>query len=153
MSKKEFIDKLTGALNGRVAPSVVTDNINYYEDYINMEIRKGRSEAEVLQMLGDPRLLAKTIIATNEKKNKNVYEEANSNYGYRNANAGWQNQEETERPIKSYRLPGWLVTVIVILIIVLILSAVFSVLSFLAPLILPIFVVLFLVKLFRDWLN
>lgn len=149
MNKQEFIDKLRAALNGRVSPGLVTDNVNYYEDYINMEIRKGRSEAEVLQMLGDPRLIAKTIVETSGKGSQTEYQETGSSQSaYREAN-----YTNTEPPVKSFRMPGWLVTVIVILVLVLIFSLIFSVLSFLAPVIIPILVVMFLVKLFRDWLN
>ncbi|MCD7837040.1 MAG: DUF1700 domain-containing protein [Lachnospiraceae bacterium] len=64
MTKKEFIDKLRAALNGRIPTAKVTENVNYYEDYINTEIRKGRTEQEVLASLGEPRLIAKTIIQT-----------------------------------------------------------------------------------------
>ena len=61
MDKQEFVDRLRMALNGRVSPGLVMDNVNYYEDYINTEIRKGRTEEEVLESLGDPRLIARTI--------------------------------------------------------------------------------------------
>lgn len=64
MSKQEFLDRLRMALNGRIAPGQVTDNINYYSDYIDAQMRTGKSEEEVLKELGDPRLIAKTIIAT-----------------------------------------------------------------------------------------
>ena len=59
MNKQDFIDRLRMALNGRVSPGLVMDNVNYYEDYINTEIRKGRTEEEVLESLGDPRLIAR----------------------------------------------------------------------------------------------
>ena len=35
MNKQDFIDRLRMALNGRVSPGLVMDNVNYYEDYIN----------------------------------------------------------------------------------------------------------------------
>ena len=41
MNKQDFIDRLRMALNGRVSPGLVMDNVNYYEDYINTEIREG----------------------------------------------------------------------------------------------------------------
>ncbi len=65
MSRQEFIEKLRMALSGRMPSAAVADNVNYYEDYINMEIRKGRTEEDVPASLGDPRLIAKTIIQTN----------------------------------------------------------------------------------------
>ena len=64
MTKNQFLEKLRTALNGKMSPDSVTENLRYYEDYINTEIRKGRAEAEVLSALGDPRLIARTIVET-----------------------------------------------------------------------------------------
>ena len=64
MTKFEFSEKLRKALSGRVSHVVVNENVSYYERYIDTEIKKGRSEKEVLEELGDPRLIAKTIIDT-----------------------------------------------------------------------------------------
>ena len=166
MSKQEFIDRLRMALNGRVSPGLVMDNVNYYEDYINTEIRKGRTEEEVLNSLGDPRLIARTIIQTNGGDNRSGYR--NTVYGngeYReaagqsthhntteDANAGYGTSHNKAATILA-KLPAWVWIILGILVVVLIFSAVFSVLSFLAPVLVPIIVVLFLVKLFRDWLN
>ena len=166
MNKQEFVDRLRMALNGRVSPSLVMDNVNYYEDYINTEIRKGRTEEEVLESLGDPRLIARTIIQTNGGDNRSGYR--NTVYGngeYREAAGQNLHRNYTENDSDDYgkhqnkvagaleKLPGWVWVILGILVIVLIFSAVFSVLSFLAPVLIPILVVLFLVKLFRDWLN
>ena len=141
MNKQEFVDRLRMALNGHVSPGLVMDNVNYYQDYINTEIRKGRTEEEVLESLGDPRLIARTIIQTNGGDNRS---------GYRNTVYG-THQSKVENVLA--KLPGWVWLILGILVVVLIFGAVFSVLSFLAPVLIPIVVVLFLVKLFRDWLN
>ena len=167
MNKQEFVDRLRMALNGRVSPSLVMDNVNYYEDYINTEIRKGRTEEEVLESLGDPRLIARTIIQTNGGDNRSGYR--NTVYGngeYREAggqqNAHHKYNTDAQETYGTHqnkvanvfaKLPGWVWLILGILVVVLIFSAVFSVLSFLAPVLIPILVVLFLVKLFRDWLN
>ncbi len=172
MNKQEFIDRLRAALNGRVAPGTVIENVNYYEDYINMEIRKGKDESEVLEMLGDPRLIAKTIIATNSNGDNNGYAGEYQNGGYQDSayqssaygdssyrNSGYQssgyqeNEYGTGNKVSTFRIPGWLGTVIFVLIMILIISVVLSVLSFLAPVIISVLVVMFLVKLFRDWLK
>lgn len=151
MSKQEFIDRLRTALNGRIAPAQVQENINYYEDYINTQIRMGRSEEEVLASLGDPRLIAKTIVETSGNSGNSAYDSADyRSTGYRSGD--YQNTSYNQKK-KTFHIPGWLWGIITILAVVLVLSAVFSVLSFLAPVILPVLVVVFLVKLFRDWLN
>lgn len=158
MNKQEFIDRLRAALVGRILPNLVQEHVNYYEDYINTQIRMGRSEQEVLGTLGDPRLIAKTIIETSGQDRTGNYENAGyQNEGYRNTgyqNVDYQNQGNTYiKKGRTFHIPGWLWIIIVLLVLVLVLGVVFSVLSFFAPAIVTILVVVFLVKLFRDWLN
>lgn len=66
MTKQEFLHNLTVALNLNVTDAVIHQQLAYYDRYISDEIAKGRSEAEVVESLGSPRLLAKTIIETAE---------------------------------------------------------------------------------------
>ena len=64
MDRNEFVSTLRAALTGEVSPAVVEDNVRYYQNYISQEIASGKSEKEVLEELGDPRLIARTIIDT-----------------------------------------------------------------------------------------
>ena len=137
MNKQDFIDRLRMALNGRVSPGLVMDNVNYYEDYINTEIRKGRTEEEVLESLGDPREAAGSTV----------------HHSYNGDGNGEYGTHRSKMADVLAKLPVWVWIILGILVVVLVISAVFSVLSFLAPVLIPILVVLFLVKLFRDWLN
>ena len=148
MNKQEFLEKLRQALTGRVASSVVTENIKYYEDYINVEVRKGRSEKEVLNQLGDPRLIARTIAETS-KGNRSAESGRGSSGSHYERSAG-KNAESLKRRI---RVPGWMMLILLLVIVVVVLSFVFSVITALLPIVLPVLGVLFLVKLFRDWLN
>ena len=59
MTKREFLESLRLALSGKITSVQLAENLDYYEDYINTEIRKGRDEQEVLSELGDPRLIAR----------------------------------------------------------------------------------------------
>ena len=61
MNKYEFITGLQRHLTGKVSVEKLQELTAYYNDYIDSQIRKGRTEEEVLKELGDPRLLAKTI--------------------------------------------------------------------------------------------
>ena len=182
MGRQDFIEGLRRALNGNVSPALVTDNLNYYNEYINSEIRKGRSEKEVLEALGDPRLIARTIIETNTVENgeESAYQTGEFSQGYgefRQAQGGYdgvyqsgygKNQGYYEEGYghsarrqntydqgngKQYRIPGWVWLVLFVVAVVMVISFVFSVLSFLAPVIIPLILVVFLIKLFRDWLN
>ena len=58
MTKKEFLDELTESLAGNVPSDVIADNINYYKNYIE----SSASVEDALEELGDPHLIARTII-------------------------------------------------------------------------------------------
>ena len=62
MTKKQFLEELKTSLEEMVSPMVVQQNMNYYENYISEQIRNGKSEQDVLKELGNPRLIAKSII-------------------------------------------------------------------------------------------
>lgn len=61
MNKTEFLDQLRQSLNGRMEAEQVADNLRYYEDYINGQLQRGRTESEIMTSLGSPRLIARTI--------------------------------------------------------------------------------------------
>lgn len=86
MDKKEFLEKLALALAGQVPRQVIEENIQYYDDYITGELKKGKSLSQILEELGDPRLIAKSIIDANGGGDEmsGVYEDsdgAGSGYG------------------------------------------------------------------------
>lgn len=67
MNKQEFIRELTQSLEGQVPNRIVRDNVKYYRSCISEEAAKSqRSEAQVIEEWGSPRLIAKTIIEAYE---------------------------------------------------------------------------------------
>ena len=62
MSKEEFLQELAEALSGDVPESVIRDNISYYGSYLSQEMAKGRSVDEIVMEIGEPFIVAKTII-------------------------------------------------------------------------------------------
>ncbi len=150
MSKQEFIDKLRMALSGKVSARLVEENVSYYEEYINAQMRQGYSEESVMESLGDPRLIARSIITANtgettQDADYRAYGESNDE--------GYYAQKRQQNSLKVMNMPGWLMILIVILILCAIISIVGSIVSALLPIVLPVILVVFLVKLFRDWLN
>lgn len=107
----------------------------------------GKSEAQVIEELGDPRLLARSIIEAEKRAETGSEQEAE----YRTADSTYRYESDRQGG-KGYRVPLWLVICIVLLVIVLVLSLVFSVLSFLAPVLIPVMLVIFTVRLFRRML-
>lgn len=138
MGKQEFLDKLRLSLNGRVTAETLADTMRYYEEYLNTEVRKGRSEEEVLASLGDPRLIARTIVETK---------------GAETAEASREQEREGEVEKRYLNLPGWVWLVLFLVIAVVILSVVLKILTIMMPVILIILAVSFVVKFFRDRMN
>lgn len=61
MTKEEFIRGLREALAG--APdSIIIENVNYYSQYIDGELGKGRTLEAVMEELGEPQWIAKSIL-------------------------------------------------------------------------------------------
>ena len=149
MEKTEFIERLQRALAAGISSSQVAENVRYYQDYIDAEIRKGRSEKEVMESLGDPRLLAKSII----EANKHAGVSYGSNQAYDEEVTDDAQEWEADRGTpkgRSIVLPGWLVMLIVTVIVLLIIGvATYTLISF-APVIIGVLVVVLIVKTFQG---
>lgn len=66
MSREEFLAGLEEALAGEVPASVIRENLNYYNSYISQEMAKGRTVDEIVDEIGEPRIVARTIIDSSE---------------------------------------------------------------------------------------
>lgn len=131
MNRQEFLNRLEEALEGEVSPRVIQDNLRYYRDFISGEISRGRREEDVMEELGDPRLIARTIIDADEAAEgggPREYREPESRYSY---------GEPEPEPYGRYedagfhvtRVPSWkvaLVVAAVIVVLLIVLSTVFS---------------------------
>lgn len=147
MDKTEFIEKLQRALAGGLNSSQVAENVRYYQEYIDSQIRKGYSEAEVMQQLGDPRLLAKSIIEANKRAGASY----GSNREYdEEMPADEQDRDRAAGNGRLVMLPGWLVMLIITVVVVLVIGVVTQLIAFFAPVILVGLVVLLIVKVFQN---
>lgn len=92
MSREEFLRGLEEALAGEVPASVVRDNLNYYSSYLSQELAKGRTMEEIIEEIGEPRIVARTIIdstdAAAEAEDYGAYEDRLSRDGYGNSGYG-----------------------------------------------------------------
>ena len=82
MRQEEFLNIFREALVGKVPDSIIRDNENYYRNYINSQMNSGKTEQEVLDQLGDPRLLAKTIEESNKFANGEQQQLLSGKYQY-----------------------------------------------------------------------
>jgi len=119
MGKDKFIKELVKSLQGEVPESIVKENAKYYEEYISAELAKGSKEETILEEIGSPRLIAKTIIATSPDN-------------YENSKVGADYDTETENlnvKFKNFNLNEWKIKAIlfgVLLIIILLLALIFK---------------------------
>ncbi|MDF2537922.1 MAG: putative rane protein [Herbinix sp.] len=91
MKKKEFLNILNEALLGEVSPDIIEQNLEYYSQYIGNDSFREKS---VVEELGDPRLIARTIIESERiAKEKGKYTE---NKYYNNGYENDLNREEKE---------------------------------------------------------
>ena len=113
---------LKSELEGRVPYSVIQENLRYYDSYIMEEAAKGQTEDEVIESLGGPRIIARTIVdaALDTEDRPDGFDSFESEASYRSGPAG-SSQEEREpfrgknrRSIMwtlasgmSGSLPGW----------------------------------------------
>lgn len=153
MDRKEFMEKLQRALAGGLNSSMVAENMRFYQDYIDSEIRKGRTEAEVIDSLGDPRLLAKSII----EANKRAGESYGSNREYDDEISGVDSWERSAHDAhngdglrRRWVLPGWLIMLIATVVVLLFIGLATSLLYVFSPIIIVGLVVLLIVKLFQG---
>ena len=146
MTKQDFLDGLRRSLSGGLAAEEVSEHIRYYSDYIDSKIRMGTPEEDVMASLGEPRWIAKTILGMEEVDavtEEYVEEEATDDAKYRYFNING----------KTFKLPGWLFTILVCVVCFFVLSIAFALMTRLIPffimIILAVTVFRFFANLFR----
>lgn len=130
MNKIEFVEQLRRSLSVIEDYTFVNDTIAYYENYIESQIRMGKSEEQVMQELGDPRLIAKSICASHEAEDTT---QEQSSYGY-------SEKKDTRTVVnlngKQLMIPAWLLKILGGLVVIVVLVLLFTVLRILSPFIL-----------------
>lgn len=74
MDKQEFLNELRSYLQG-MDNSEINEIISFYDNYINEELSKGKTMSQIIDDIGTPRLLSKTIMQSKEKKKTYAYSE------------------------------------------------------------------------------
>lgn len=150
MNTAEFLQGLKNALLGEMGESAIEDNLQYYKGYIESEINRGKTEEEVLSKLGDPRLIARTILDTFDKPVGKTYS-SSSNYRY---DEGTETGEQESLKSGKYKLgsefTSWIPIIIAVLIVFIVLSIIGSVILFVAPVLVPAAIILFIIWSFRK---
>ena len=157
MTKNEFLSILRDSLAGNVPSDVINENIGYYKDYIE---NNDKTESQVLEELGDPRLIARTIIdsfvaekgpmadfytkqAREEYRGDSSYTSSYDDDNYRN--------EYHHFSLKWYDKLLGIIIIVVVAMLVLALGAVAIGIFF--RIILPLIVIYFIVKFIMERLT
>ena len=143
MSKQEFLDGLRRSLASGMESQEINEHINYYSQYIDSQIRMGTSEEEVMASLGEPRLIAKTLLGMEgvETVTEEYVEDESvqdANYRYFNING------------RTLKIPGWLFTILVCVVSFCVLTFVFALMTRLLP---YFFMIMFGIMVYRFIRN
>ncbi len=158
MDKNGFLEKLAVSLAGQVPRAVIEENVRYYDDYITGETKKGTPLREVLESLGDPRLIARSIIDANGGGNDmaGVYEDS-ADAGSRGVDRSGGDRDWQERrsgPIRGYRFSGigalLLLSGILVCIFLLIGTIIGGIFLLLRPILVPLLILLFIYLIFQG---
>lgn len=106
MTKIEFLDILRSCLNSELPIDKVNENINYYDQYITLNISKGKSNDEIFNELGEPRLIAKTIIDTYKISKSYQYKKDSHTTNYENNSYDNDYKNTFDRENESDRYKG-----------------------------------------------
>ena len=150
MDRYEFIEKLRQALVGRVDDSVVEDTVRYYDSYIATEVAGGSAESVVLASLGDPRLIARSVVDAYSSRAEGT--DASEEYGGERYTQEEPSDARSMIPV-GLQLPAAARLGIGIAIVVLVLALAARVLVWAAPTLITVALVIFVVRKLRDILK
>lgn len=158
MTKQEFLETLGKILKRELSETETQENLHYYDSYIAQECAKGKTEQQVLEELGDPRLIARTILQVDEQR-----EEKRSFVG--DASAFTEDDDDGDRMDGVFggsfydggtggglhRIPGWKIALTLVLIGVvffMVVGLVFRVVWALLPIILAVMAAVWIYRRF-----
>ena len=155
---------LKSELEGRVPYSVIQENLRYYDSNIMEEAAKGQTEDEVIESLGGPRIIARTIVdaALDTEDRPDGFDSFESEASYRSGPAG-SSQEEREpfrgkKPEVHYvdfgkwyvRLIAGLVVFLVIFLVMTVFFGIMGLAGWILSYIWPVLLVMLAVWMFRG---
>lgn len=145
MRKREFLDTLRTQLEGALSPAEIEGHLHYYNEYITQSVASGRTEAEVMEELGSPVMIARTLIdsAKSTQQTGGGYERQTS----------YEEEEETKSRYRSYHISPfvakWVIPIVIILILFLILFIVGRMVALVARFFVPIMVVVLVIAILK----
>lgn len=146
MTKYEFLEKMRHALSNDLSGSVVQENVEYYDGYISEEVRNGRSETAVIEELGDPWALARTIIESAANAGSSREE-----YAYGSARQAFEQEVQERNHFHIFGLGAWWKRLLLILgivgVLMLFAAVIGGIFSLLAPVLVPCLIIIFVSRM------
>ena len=136
MKRNEFIADLKEALEHNLSEQKIKEHVDYYEEYIRNEVKGGRTEEDVVNELGDPWAIAKTI----------------------RLSEGMENQETvhptSEEPVQTETKHAWnwkaiLAIVVLVVIVFSLLSAFMGILGLVIRYAYPILIIVIILRIMK----
>ena len=100
MSREEFLEVLNTQLEGEIPSNEISQHLTYYNNFIYQRVQQGKPESDVINELGDPRLIAKTLIDTEDVPNIPGYQQS---YDYSAEEAGSESFTQYDSPEQNFQ--------------------------------------------------
>lgn len=154
MDRAQFLETLRSQLTGKMHAEKIEAHLRYYEDYIQSQVRGGKSEADVLAALGDPRLIARTLLDTDTSspdengEEAYAYSDSRQKQGYSETGYGYEQQNLRKK--RRLDLSTWYGKVLVIAFAALVIFLLVTVLTAVLPFFAVLALVVFLISRFQK---
>ena len=145
MNRSEFLETLRSQLTGQMHEGKVAAHVRYYEDYIQAQVRGGRSEQDVLVELGDPRLIARTLLDTDPDTGQENYEEYST---YTDGEV--DRQQSAGKHVHVWRFDTWYSKLLGVVILLIVVFLLFHILVAVIPFFAVLALILFIVSLIKN---
>ena len=156
MDRIEFLSILRESLEGCIPLEDVEENVTFYRNYFD---NADGSEQEVIQELGDPRLIARTIIEAYKaskgpmadyytEKARSEYSREHSEYHDESGSNSWS--EEDTGYSKAEQIKRWIIGIGIVAVVLAILALA---LKIFVVFLLPVILIIFVVKLIMDYFD
>lgn len=157
MNRREYLNSLRAQLQGVLSQAEIEGHIRYYDEYISEEMAAGKTEEQVLEDLGSPILIAKTL--TNAAGREDYYDgsaerqeeqEESDFYGQGRGERGEPFETRFHTFQMNTGIARWLIPVVLILIFILFVSLLGSVAILIARYFVPILVFVLIAAIIKS---
>ena len=156
MTKKEFLQTLQSQLQGELSQAQIAGHIHYYDEYISEAMASGKAEEEILDELGSPVFIAKTLMDTAEISGNQDFGGYDQNvYGEESENDDAYNDDYFHGKMHTWNVSPfvakWVVPIVLVCLLLLVLSLLGTIAMFVARFFVPIMLVVLVIAIFKSY--